>query len=73
MEFTQEERKKLDLFKAHKLTTEQIKVIIGRDPPPRETAEAAAIREERKNRVGPKDYSIKNLFKQPQYSRRSRS
>jgi hypothetical protein len=73
MEFTQEEREKLDLFKTlfkvDKLTTEQIKAITGRDPPRRETAEAAATREERKNRIGPKDYSIKNLFKQPQYSR----
>jgi hypothetical protein len=72
-EFTQEERQKLDLFKTlfkvDKLTTEQIKAITGRDPPRRETAEAAAIREERKNRVGLKDYSIKHLFKQPQYSR----
>jgi hypothetical protein len=73
MEFTQEEREKLDLFKTlfkvDKLTTEQIKAITGRDPPRRETAEATAIREERKNRGEPEDYSIKNLFKQPQYSR----
>jgi hypothetical protein len=73
MEFTQEEREKLDLFKTlfkvDKLTTEQIRAITGRDPPRRETAEATAIKEERKNRVEPEDYSIKNLFKQPQYSR----
>jgi hypothetical protein len=73
MEFTKEEREKLDLFKTlfkvDKLTTEQIKAITGRDPPRKETAEATAIRKERKNRGEPKDYSIKNLFKQPQYSR----
>jgi hypothetical protein len=74
MEFTKEEREKLEqakiLFKVDELTREQIKLITGRYPPEVPPSETNAVREARRK---PKDYSIKRLFKPPQHSQRSKT